>query len=79
MDPPRAGTLWSMRRGTIDWDRVALILGARPSDDIITCPACRAQGSVPYIAEHVLATHPESKNGKQLAKLVLGSDGRRSA
>lgn len=61
-----------MPKLTIDWDRVARILGARPSDDVITCPACRAQGSVPYIAEHVLATHPESKPGKTLAKLVLG-------
>lgn len=67
-----------MPRRTIDWQRVARVLRARRDDELTTCPLCRAQGSVPYVAEHVLATHPESKEGRALARIVLG-EGSRSA
>lgn len=62
-----------MKKRTVDWQRVAAILHARREDEMIRCPSCRAQGSVPYIAEHVLATHPESQAGRRLAKVVLGA------
>ena len=58
------------RPPALDWKRVATILKATREEDV-ACPSCRARGSLPYIAEHVLATHPTTQAGRQLAKLVL--------
>jgi hypothetical protein len=66
-----------MKRMSIDWSKVAVILRADDPEALISCPSCRAEGSVPYIAEHVLTTHPESQPGRRLAKLVR--EGRASA
>jgi hypothetical protein len=63
-----------MRAGKIDWDRVGEIIGAR-RDGMATCQHCRAQGTVAYIAEHLLATHPTTPVAKRLAKLALATLG----
>jgi hypothetical protein len=60
-----------MKRPTVDWARVASILGARAEEEIVQCKHCAAQGSVAYIAEHVLTTHATTPIGKQLARVVL--------
>lgn len=61
------------KRIGVDWRRVATILRARAEDEMITCPYCKAQGSVPYIAEHVLQAHRESPAGRSLARVVLAA------
>lgn len=67
------------RRRTIDWHKVAAALHAREPDDIIRCPYCKAQGVVSYVAEHLLATHPTTREGRAIASIVLGDGGPRSA
>lgn len=65
------GTLWDMgRRMSMDWDRIATILGARPGDEMARCPLCRAEGSVPYVAEHVLTTHTASRPAAAIRREV---------
>ena len=59
------------RRLGIDWRRVATILRARNEGDVIRCPSCRAEGTVPYIAEHVLTTHRHTPIGKTLARVIV--------
>lgn len=65
-----------MKRMALDWNRVAGVLGAREGDDDVACAYCAARGSVPYIAEHVVATHPTTQHGKRIARLVLESQKR---
>ena len=62
-----------MRKPAMDWKRVATILRAHADDEILTCMYCRATGSIPYLAEHLLTTHPTTKEGRQIAKVVLAA------
>ena len=60
----------------MDWKRVATILRAHTEDEILTCTYCKAQGSIPYVAEHMLSTHPTTREGRQIAKVVLAAQGK---
>jgi hypothetical protein len=57
-------------KNAVNWFRVAAVLRAREPDEIVRCPSCKAQGVVPYIAEHVLTAHPTSPAGAQIRKAV---------
>jgi len=56
--------------GQIDWEKVAGVLRARDSTELIQCPHCAAQGVVPYIAEHLLTAHPASSEANKVRRIV---------
>jgi hypothetical protein len=59
-------------KNAVNWHRVATVLRAREPDAMVRCPYCRAQGVVPYIAEHVLTAHQTTPVAKQIRKAVAG-------